>query len=90
MQAMPDRLDPAALRRLQLRMCPVLRPAGRYHAARQGQGSSDAGGDSPIQAEPAQVRHRWFAERRHLGTCLSQSELEHGVKVGIISGALLS
>ena len=90
MQAMPSRISPAALRRLQLRMRPMLRPAGGNHQARQGEGRRDAGGDSAVQDQPAQVRDRWFAERAHLGTALSQSELEFGVRVGLIGLALLS
>lgn len=90
MQAMPDRISPAALRRLQLRMRPVLRTAGGQHAARQNQSSGHAVSNSPVQAEPAAIRDRWFADRAHLGTPLSPSELQHGVREAILSGSLLN
>lgn len=90
MHPMPDRLNPSALRRLQLRLRPVLRQAGRQRQARQGQSSGHVGGDSPIQAEPPPSRDSWFAQRTHLGTPLSEAELEHGVAVGVISATLLT
>lgn len=89
MQTMPDRISQSALRRLQLRLCPMLRKAGQYHAPRQGQSSGHAGSHSEIQEQPAQVRDRWFAERAKLGTPLSEDELQYGVRVGIIGSALL-
>ncbi len=89
MQAVSERISQSALRRLQLRMCPVLRPAGRYNAARQSQSGGDVGGNSPVQEQPAQIRNRWFAERKHLGTPLNESELRHGVDAGIIGSAIL-
>lgn len=89
MQAMPDRISPASLRALRLRMCLVLRSPSGNHQAGQGESSSDAGGDSPVQEQPASVRDRWFAERAHLGTKLSQSELEHGVRAGLLGSAVL-
>lgn len=87
---MQDRISQPALRRLQLRLRPLLRSVGRYNAARQGQGVGHVGGDSPIQEQPAQVRDRWFAERANLGTPLSLSELQHGVNAGIIGSTLLN
>lgn len=89
MQAVQDRIPAYALRRLQLRLRPMLRPAGRYRQARQGQSRGDAGCDSPVQAESAEIRDRWFAERAGLGTQLSPEEIEHGVNAGIISSTLL-
>lgn len=74
---------------VQLRLRPLLRPAGGHNAARQGQGSGHAGGDSPVRKSPASPRNHWFAERAGLGTPLSDDELRHGVNAGIISGALL-
>lgn len=89
MQAVQDRIPASALRRLQLRLRPMLRPAGRYRQARQGQSRGDAGRDSPVQEQPASIRDRWFAERAHLGTFLSAEEIQHGVNAGIISSTLL-
>lgn len=89
MQAMPDRISPASLRALRLRMCLVLRSPSGNHQAGQGESSSDAGGDSPVQEQPAPIRDRWFAERAHFGTKLSQSELEHGVRAGLLGSAVL-
>lgn len=90
MQAMQFRLPQPALRRLQLRMRPLLRAAGSYHQTRQSPGCGDAPGDSPIQAEPTSIRDRWFAERAHLGTPLNEAELTHGVNAGIISSSILN
>lgn len=87
--AMPSYIPQPALRRLQLRMRRVLRAPGREYAPRQSPCSGDAGSDSPVQGQPAQVRDRWFAERAHLGARLSESELAHGVAMGVISSALL-
>lgn len=89
MHSMPDRLNQPALRRLQLRLRPMLRPIGGYHTARQGEGSSDVGRDSPVQRIPTPSRDHWFAERAHLGTPLSHAELLHGVNAGIIGSTLL-
>ncbi len=89
MSPMPDRISQPALRRLQLRLRPMLRPAGRYNPARQSQGGGYVVGDSPVQEQPAQVRDRWFAERANLGTPLSIAELQHGVNTGIIGSTLL-
>lgn len=86
---MHDRISTPALRRLQLRMRPMLRPVGSFNAARQGQGSGHAGSHSPLRESPAALRDHWFAERASLGTPLSSDELQHGVNAGIISGALL-
>lgn len=86
---MHDRIPAPALRRLQLRMRPLLRPAGGFNAARQGQGGGHAGSDSAVRESPAALRDHWFAERASLGTPLSDDELQHGVNAGIISGALL-
>lgn len=90
MQPMQDRLNTPALRRLQLRLRPMLRPAGRNHQTRQANGSGHAGGDCPVQKEPAAIRDSWFAERQGLGTPLSPQELQHGVDAGIISSFILS
>lgn len=89
MSAVSGFLSQPALRRLQLRMRPVLRSAGRHHQTRQGASRSHAGGHSPVQAKPATVRDSWFAERENLGTPLSDAELRHGVDAGLISSALL-
>lgn len=89
MQAMPYRLHAPALRRLQLRMRPLLRPVGSNYQTRQSQGPSYAGGHSPVQDQPAQSRDSWFAERTHLGTPISDEELQHGVRAGIIASTLL-
>lgn len=89
MHPMPDRISPRSLGRLQLRMRKVLRPVGVYPSSRQGQGSNYVGGDSAVQAEPAPVRHRWFAERAFLGTTLSDDEVRHGVNAGILASSLL-
>ena len=78
-----------ALRRLQLRLRPLLRAPGRIDTPGQGQGGGDVGCDSAVQGQPAQVRDRWFAERKHLGTPLSQSELEHGVRMGLLGSVLV-
>lgn len=86
---MHDRIPAPTLRRLQLRMRPLLRPAGGDNQARPAQGSGHAGSDSPVQTSPAALRDHWFAERASLGTPLSESELQHGVNAGIIGGALL-
>jgi hypothetical protein len=90
MQPVPDRLNTPALRRLQLRLRPMLLPAGRNHQTRQANGSGHAGSDCPVQAESASVRDSWFAERQGLGTPLSTQELQHGVDAGIISSHILS
>ena len=89
MQAVQDRIPAYTLRRLQLRLRPVLRPAGRYHQARQGQSWGDVGRDRPVQEQPASIRDRWFAARAGLGTRLSTEEIQHGVDAGIISSTLL-
>lgn len=89
MQTMSDRISQPALRRLQLRLCPVLRPARSLYQARQGQGGGNAGRNSALQAQPIQSRDSWFSERKWLGTPLSFEELQHGVSVGIISESLL-
>jgi len=90
MSSMSGHISQPALRRLQLRMRPMLRPIGGFHQAGQGTCSGDVGGDSPLQAEPASIRDSWFAERARLGTRLSEAELQHGVKAGLISATLLS
>jgi hypothetical protein len=87
---MPDRLNMPALRRLQLRLRPVLRPSRVQHQARQSKGQCHAGSDSEVQASAAQIRHCWFAERAQLGTPLSNDELQHGVRKGIISSSLVN
>lgn len=87
---MHDRIPAPALRRLQLRMRPLLRQAGVNHQARQGQGISHVGGNSAIQTIPTTQRDSWFAERAHLGMPLSHDELQHGVRVGIISSSLVN
>lgn len=89
MQPMPSRIPTSALRRLQLRMRPVLRKAGGHHPARQKQSSGHAVSDSLVQAIPITIRDSWFAERANLGTHLSHDELAHGVRVGLLSSALL-
>lgn len=89
MHAMPNSLDQSALRRVQLHVRALLRTVGGNNEARQSQGSSHAVSHSPVQGQSTKVRHRWFAERDHLGTRLSQSEIEHGVRCGIIGSALL-
>lgn len=89
MQPVFDRLPAPALRRLQLRMRRVLRPIGGHRQARQSPRGSDAGGHSPVQGQPASSRDSWFAERVHLGTPLSDAELQHGVNAGLISSTLL-
>ena len=90
MHAMPNSLDQSALRRVQLHVRALLRTVGGNNEARQSEGIGDADSHSPVQGQSAQVRHRWFAERAHLGTQLSESELEHGVRVGVISSTLLA
>lgn len=90
MQAMPDRISQPALRRLQLRMRPVLCEVGRHHQAEQTPSAGDAGDHSQVRQEPASVRDSWFAERAQLGTKLSRAEIEHGVRHGIVSGTLLN
>lgn len=90
MPPMPDRLNTPALRRLQLRLRPMLRSAGRNHQARQANGSGHAGSYCPVQAESVSVRDSWFAERQGLGTPLSQQEMQHGVDAGIISSFILN
>lgn len=89
MPSMPGFISQPALRRLQLRMRPVLRSAGRYHQARQSASRSHAAGHSPVQAKPTTVRDSWFAERKKLGTPLSYAELRYGVDAGLISSVLL-
>lgn len=89
MPTVPGFISQPALRRLQLRMRPVLRSTGRYHQARQGASRSHAAGHSPVQAKPATVRDSWFAERENLGTPLSDAELRYGVDAGLISSVLL-
>lgn len=89
MSPMPDRIPQSSLRRLQHRLRPMLRQAGRHNPPRQSQGGGYVVGDSPVQEQPAQVRDRWFAERANLGTPLSIAELQHGVNAGIISSTLL-
>lgn len=89
MQTMSSRLSPASLGRLRLRMRSVLRPFGGYNQARQSPSGCNAGGYSPIQSQSTTCRDHWFAERAYLGTPLSDDELRHGVKAGIISSTLL-
>lgn len=89
MPTVSDRISQPALRRLQLRMRPMLRPAGGFRQARQSQGGGNAGGHRAIRQEPAQSRDSWFAERAHLGTRLSDDEMRHGYNAGIISADLL-
>lgn len=90
MPSMPGYISQPALRRLQLRMFPVLRPTRAFSEAKQSARGGDAGCNSAVREEPAKVRDRWFAERVHLGTQLSDDELWYGVKVGIISSTLLN
>jgi len=87
---MPGHISQSALRRLQLRMRPVLRPTRGYRAAKQGACGGDAGCNSAVREEPATIRDRWFAERADLGIPLSDAELRHGVNAGIISSTLLN
>ena len=86
---MPYRIDEITQRRVQLRLRPLLRPAGGHNATRQGQSSGHAGSDSAVREGSASPRNHWFAERVYLGTPLSDDELRVGVNAGIISGALL-
>lgn len=90
MHPMPDRISQPALRRLQLRLRPMLRPVGRKHQARQSQGSGDVVGHSSVQGQPAQSVDHWFAERHYLGTPLSESEFLYGINAGIIGPTLLT
>ena len=90
MQAVFGSISQPALRRLQLRMRPLLRSVGRYHEARQGQGGGHAGSDSAVRTVTVTVRDYWFAEREHLGVKLSDAELRHGVRVGILSSSLVN
>lgn len=48
MHAMHERLDPAELRRLQLRLRHVLRALDPQHAAEQAPGGGDVGGDCAL------------------------------------------
>lgn len=89
MQAMPSRLHQPDLRGLLIRLRPLLRAARGYYPARQSQSQRHAGSHSPVQDQPAQVRDRWFADRAHLGTPISDEELRHGVRAGIIAATLL-
>ncbi len=89
LQSVSDDRKKPDLWRLLLRLRPVLRAAGGIDASKQGQGGSDVGGDRAFQRESAKVRNRWFAERAHLGSRLSEAEIEHGVREGILSGRLL-
>lgn len=90
MHTMHHCTDQPAHRALQLHMRPVLRQAGGNDAAGQGQSSGNAGGDSTIQAGTATRRDSWFAERAFLGMPLSDDELVHGVRMGIISSSLFT
>lgn len=89
MHSMPSRISPASLGRLQLRLRRVLRSTGGHYPARQGASSWDAGCYSAIQTESGPGIDHWFAERRHLGTPLSESEFKYGVNAGIIGPTLL-
>lgn len=88
MHTMHHRTDQPAHRALQLHMRPVLRQAGGNDAAGQGQSSGNACGDSTVQAVATTRRDSWFAERAFLGMPLSDDELVHGVRMGIISSSL--
>lgn len=68
----------------------IAAPSGVHNTARQGQSSGYVGGNSPVQTSAATPRDYWFAERAHLGTPLSQDELQHGVRAGIISSFLVN
>lgn len=89
MPAMRIRISQPAQRRVQLRVPLMLRQAGGQDPAQQGPGSGHAGCNRPVQRLASSVRDRWFAERKALGTRLSDDELRHGVNAGIISSALL-
>lgn len=90
MSPMPDRISQPALRRLQLRLRPMLRQVGRKHQARQSQSSRNVVSHSPVQEQPAQSVDHWFAERHYLGTPLSESEFQYGINAGIIGSTLLT
>lgn len=81
---MSDRLNPAALRRIQLQVRPVLRQTRSVHQAGQSARSSDAGDYWPIQGEPwpgarAGVRAPWPGE-----TGLSLDEVRLGLALGVL------
>ena len=90
MHTMHSRIDQPAHRSLQLHMRPVLCQAGCNDETGQGQSSGNAGGDSAVQAGTATRRDSWFAERAFLGVPLSEAELVHGVRVGVLSSSLFT
>lgn len=89
-----DRISLPALRRLQMRLCgPSARQQMAARVARQQVAKALPWmGFEPAAVPaltPSQVRARWFAERERLGTPLSDDELRHGVRMGLIASVLL-
>jgi hypothetical protein len=85
MQAMPDRISPPSLGRLQLRMRAVLRATGDEQAPEQAAGRRDVGGHRTFRwstqpQECAALRRAAEGE-----TPLSPAEVEHGKRIGVIA-----
>lgn len=78
MQQLPDRIDPASLGRLQLRMRGVLRKAGVDHQALQGQACSDAGCHQSLQGRAEPRQHPRLRQAEAGETPLSIEEIEIG------------
>jgi hypothetical protein len=84
MQRLPDRISPAALGRLQLRMRGMLRQAGSQNAPEQRPSSNYVGGYRPIPWRAAPHRHPCLREAEIGETALSIEEIAYGRHTGEI------
>lgn len=84
MQALPDRINPAALGRLRLRLSGVLRPAGAQHVPQQDPSRGDAGRHQPLSWRPESNRNLGLRQAEIGETPLSIEEVTHGRRIGEI------
>ena len=85
MQALPDRINPAALGRLRLRLSGVLRQAGADHPAEHRTADRNAGRHQPLSWRPESNRNLGLRQAEIGETPLSIEEVSHGRHIGEIA-----
>ena len=80
-----DRISPALLRRIQLRVRPMLRPSGHISTAQQTPTRGDAGSYKPLSWRAETVRCAGLRKADEFETPLSRSEISYGIKNGLIA-----
>lgn len=84
MQQLPERINPAALGRLRLRLFGVLRAPGGQRAPEQATSSGDAGGYRALSWRAEPPRHPGIRQAEIGETPLSVEEIAHGRHIGEI------